>query len=720
MPRKNDSWGIEVGTNAIKAMRLVRAGDEVDMADYEILPFKQILTTPDLNVEEAIQVQLDKFLAKHDLSNSAVIVSVPGHAAFARFAKLPPVEPKKIPDIVRFEAQQQIPFPIDQVEWDYQVFQQEDSPDVEVGIFAITKERVLSYLNNYRQVGIDIDEITLSPLAVYNAFHYEAERGSSEGGTIYMDIGTQSTDVIIVEAGGIWLRTLPIGGNNFTEALVRAFKLSFPKAEKLKREAGTSKYARQIFQAMRPVFADLVQELQRSLGYYQNMNRDANLTRLVGVGSTFRLPGLQKFLKQQLQLDVKRPEGFRRLQVPQKREAEIAEHGLNLATAYGLALQGLGLEQVSANVMPRYVLQQRMWRAKQPWIAAAAACVAVAVGAYATEYYTTTNSHSQARTETEAVTNQVVGQARGYTSQWDEISGGRDPRQQLENLRRILDYRDLWPKVVEDIDAAAQAMGPQAETIRPDYDAMASVPRAERRRIFIDAIETEYTAGQQQASPAMGAVRRARASTSTDLSTLLGGSFSVADFFSGNERPTFTVRITGTTPNAGGADFVSQTFIRYLRQNADRRDRPYRLVIPSNPYVEFDRVEAVQRPTGSERDDTGFEDDMLMQLEQYQRSAQPRSSRRSGRGVASQRAGLGDVAHLLPERPLANEARSQDWRFTIEWQVELRPPDEARGAGEPVRRGQPEASAPDAGEAAEADGGEARREDDDDAQEARS
>ncbi|MEX0652735.1 MAG: hypothetical protein WD151_01285, partial [Phycisphaeraceae bacterium] len=115
MPRKNDAWGIEVGANAIKAVRLSRFGSEVVLKDFEILPFKQILTTPDLNVDELIQVGLDTLLSKHDLGHANVVVSVPGHMGFARFAKLPPVEPKKIPDIVRFEAVQQIPFPIEQV-----------------------------------------------------------------------------------------------------------------------------------------------------------------------------------------------------------------------------------------------------------------------------------------------------------------------------------------------------------------------------------------------------------------------------------------------------------------------------------------------------------------------------------------------------------------------------------------------------------------------------
>src|SRR5690606_7082142 len=106
--------------------------DELVVADYEVLPFKKILTTPDLNVDEAVQVGLDQLMTRYDMKKSTLVVSVPGHMAFARFAKLPPVEPKKIAEIVRFEAVQQIPFPLDQVEWDYQVFQQEDSPEVEV------------------------------------------------------------------------------------------------------------------------------------------------------------------------------------------------------------------------------------------------------------------------------------------------------------------------------------------------------------------------------------------------------------------------------------------------------------------------------------------------------------------------------------------------------------------------------------------------------------
>ena len=87
-----------------------------------------------------VRLSLGQFISQKELEGEHLVMSVPAHAAFARFAKLPPVEPKKVPDIVKFEAVQQIPFPIEEVEWDYQTFQTEDSPEIEVGIFAITRD----------------------------------------------------------------------------------------------------------------------------------------------------------------------------------------------------------------------------------------------------------------------------------------------------------------------------------------------------------------------------------------------------------------------------------------------------------------------------------------------------------------------------------------------------------------------------------------------------
>ncbi|MGQ0629293.1 MAG: type IV pilus assembly protein PilM, partial [Phycisphaerales bacterium] len=299
----NASWGIEVGSGAVKAVKLERSGDTLVCTDFAIIPHKRVLSTPDTDEKDAKRVALGTLVAQHDLDRAAVSISVPGHSTFARFAKLPPVEPKKIPDIVKFEAVQQIPFPIDEVEWDFQTFTAPDSPDVEVGIFAMLRQSVMEKLANWQDVGHTPDTLTLSPLAAYNALAYDQGFGPQTPGTVILDVGTTSTDLVVAEGGRVWIRTFPIGGHQFTEALVTAFNLSYSKAEKLKKEAESTQHTRHVLQAMRPVFGDLAQDVQRSIGYYQSLHREAKLTRLIGLGSTFQLPGLRKFLSQQLQVE---------------------------------------------------------------------------------------------------------------------------------------------------------------------------------------------------------------------------------------------------------------------------------------------------------------------------------------------------------------------------------------------------------------------------------
>ncbi len=745
MARKNDSWGIEVGANAIKAVHLTSSGGakgKVQMVGHEVLPFKKVLTTPDLNVDEQIQVKLTELLAAHDLSKSTVSISVPGHMAFARFAKLPPVPPKEVPKVVRYEAVQQIPFPIEEVEWDYQVFQQEDSPEVEVGIFAITKEKVMNYLTNYNAVNLQVDTLTLSPLAVYNAFVYDTADDPPEDGVIYMDIGTTSTDVIIVEDGGIWLRTLPLGGNTFTEALVKAFKLSFHKAEKLKREAATSKYARQIFQAMRPVFADLVQELQRSLGYYQSLNRDANLTKLVCVGSTFKLPGLQKFLKQQLQIEVVRPDAFERISPDDKHASEFADQAVNLATAYGLALQGLGLDTVSANVMPSYILRQRMWKAKQPWIGAAAACFVAMAGVAAGTAFKTAGEFEQGVRDARAAYTPVYTRANELKNRYNEIDTTSDPRQRIENLRGILDSRNLWPMLLEDVNLACMALDPngsQSVLLGNDYDVIAQIPRNERKRIYIQSIASKYAPGGEAVTTgtANGATTDAYGGGFGNdgyaggmgddgygggypdagygagyggggygaQTAEVGESFTYNDFFAVDKTPpSLTVTVKGITPNREGSKFLEENFLAWFKrpENADNPDRPYRYVADSIVLKDFGKVPVAPADTAGGAEAAGGYGAYGDAGGGGYGVTAPAAG---GYGAGGYGAGGGygdaggygaggtasatDLAMLLPQRPLVEEDRSGDYQFVIQWKVELRNPN-------PKGEAKPESTDPDA------------------------
>src|SRR5438874_8733767 len=175
----NFAWGSDVGNRALKAVKLVRDGDQLRVDDFDVIEHETVLSNAGDNKEELIKLALSNFATRHPGKGGQYAVAVSGQASFARFIKLPPVEPKKIPEIVRFEAIQQIPFPLDDVEWSYQLFQEPDSPDVEVGIFAMKKDLVNRQIAYFTNLGLNVQVVQMNPLAVYNAMYYDDRVGQT-------------------------------------------------------------------------------------------------------------------------------------------------------------------------------------------------------------------------------------------------------------------------------------------------------------------------------------------------------------------------------------------------------------------------------------------------------------------------------------------------------------------------------------------------------------
>lgn len=462
MPASNVCWGIEVGAGAIKALKIERNGDELSVLDFAVVPHKRVLSTPGLDVMSATRVALGELVSRYDLSGAMVGISIPGHSSFSRFAKLPPVEPKKIPDVVKFEAAQQIPFPIEDVEWDYQVFARDDSPEVEAGIFAVTRDRVMERLELWRDLGVTPDVVTLSPIAAYNAIAWDLGFDDTTPGTVILDVGATSTDLIVAEPGRAWVRTFPLGGHQFTEALVEGLKLSYPKAEALKRQAEQSKYARHIFQAMRPTFSDLAQDVQRSIGYYQSLHADANLTRLVVLGSTFHLPGLRKYLGQQLHMEVVRLERFNKLQVEGPRAGEFQSSTLNFATAYGLGLQCLGFEfGIQANLIPVPVVRESVWKRKRAWFGVAAA-LSLAAGGATFIKPAFDKMRVDAAGDPDPVIARTSSELNRLKGDWNNLESSFKTDPKIGALAGLLDWRDVYPWLSADLSQMLQSAAERA------------------------------------------------------------------------------------------------------------------------------------------------------------------------------------------------------------------------------------------------------------------
>lgn len=508
MASANAVWGIDIGQCALKALKLrPGADDKLEAIAFDIIEHPKILSQPDADPDELVRGALEKFSSRNDWQGDSFVVGVSGQQTFARFCKLPPLDlkkdAKKIPAVVRYEASQQIPFDMDDVVWDYQTFSAEDSPDLEVGIFAMRKDLIRKHLDYFANVGITASAVQTIPCALYNFAHYELEDELQEDtALVLINVGSQNTDLVIVEPNSAWTRNIPLGGNSFTEALVRAFKLSFAKAESLKRTAATSKYARQIFQAMRPVFAELVAEIQRSIGFYSSTHRDVELKKVVALGNAFRLPGLQKYLENNLSISggVTRPEKFKRLAPSATLNApQFSENILSFASAYGLAVQGLGLARIEATLLPTELARIAVWKKKRLYFVATAACLGLA----AMLPWTRNMLDKQALASTEAqeaisAAQQQISRAQEFDRKYNEVKSVKGQRE--EDIKKILalhENKSLVPELISLVYRAMPEVHPRLAAVANVQDLKELVengvlPRTERRQFLVDSIRVEY------------------------------------------------------------------------------------------------------------------------------------------------------------------------------------------------------------------------------------
>lgn len=387
MAKTNAVWGIDLGQCALKALRCTLDSDgQTIVADkYDFIEYPKILGQPEADPEELIHEALVEFLSRNKVAGDKVAISVSGQAGLSRFFKPPPVEPSKLPEIVKYEVKQQIPFPIEDVIWDWQQLGgsvvEGRTQDAEVGLFAMKRDAVFRALKPFDDAEIDVDIVQLSPLSIFNVVCNDIieqlpdpddiDPENPPESKVVMSIGTDTTDLIVTNGLRLWMRNIPIGGNHFTRHLSRELKLTQAKAEQLKRNARQSENPKAVFKAMRPVFNDLVNEVQRSLQFFLRNEKTASISEIVMLGNAAKLPGLRQYLNKQLEMDVAKVSEFSNLKGNEVvAQPSFSSNVLSFATCYGLCLQGLKQGAIKTNLLPREIEVERIIRAKKPWVLA--------------------------------------------------------------------------------------------------------------------------------------------------------------------------------------------------------------------------------------------------------------------------------------------------------------------------------------------------------------
>ena len=474
MAKSNAVWGIDIGQCALKALKCrPHENDENLMVveSFDYIEYPKILSQPEAEPEELVREALELFLSRNDLSGDKVAVSVAGQSGLARFIKLPPVESKKIPDIVKYEARQQIPFALEDVVWDYQQLtggseEDEFALEPEVGLFAMKRDQVARALEPLEAAGIEVDLIQLTPLAVYNFVCFDRledlkskpyDPDSPPESTVVISLGTDTTDLVVTNGYRVWQRNIPIGGNHFTRALSKELKLTFVKAEHLKRNATQADDPKAVFQAMRPVFSDLLAEIQRSLGYFTSIEKNAKIGEYIALGNAMKLPGLQRYLTQNLEQEVKPIEQFERLSAGSSSgQAPFKENILSFAVAYGLCNQGLNKGELKTNLLPEEIVRSRLVRSKKPWVVAGIAALLIGMTINYVSYVTAwSETEVPEMREAENAANTAKTKSTALLDQSNSVKASFDKLKQTgANLVSNVEGRMKWLELAKAVNAA--------------------------------------------------------------------------------------------------------------------------------------------------------------------------------------------------------------------------------------------------------------------------
>ena len=405
-------------------------------------------------------VVLREMMHELRIKNGTVNCALPAQSVFARFVKLPSLEHQKLEKIIAFEAQQNVPFPIDDVVWDYQVVGGGLEEQIQVILVAIKHDLLDDVNGAVEETGLQTVTIDVAPMALYNAFRYSYPNVNDC--SLLVDIGARTTNVLFIEPRRIFSRSLPIGGSAITGAVAREFGESFEEAETRKKRDGFvglgGAYAEpsdhdiaRVSKLARSTMTRLHAELMRSVSHYRTQQQGNRPDRIFLCGGTAGLPYMREFFHEKFQLPIEFFNPLRNVAVSEAASASgVAQSAHLLGELVGLALRSVTVCPMELSLLPANVVRRQELGRRRPFFIAAAACVILAMLGWSV-YYTRA---AQVTRDTTQVIQEKNTSMRGAETQLDKL------RKQIASLDGVatpllaaINDRDFWPQILEDLNA---------------------------------------------------------------------------------------------------------------------------------------------------------------------------------------------------------------------------------------------------------------------------
>jgi type IV pilus assembly protein PilM len=356
--------GLDLGSGAVKAVQLqrTRKGYQVVCAGIEPLAHDAIVDGAVANAA-AVSTAVDKVFAtnfgrcfdKKRTVTLRVAASVSGPAVIVKRLTIPSVADDELYQRIREEAARNIPFDVAEVSLSYQLLA-ENETEMDVLLVAARKDKIQSYTAALTKAGKAPQIMDVDAFALQNCFDANYEPRSSDPIAI-VNIGASLMNIIIFQSEKpLFTRDVPVGGNQFTEAIAEELHLSFDEADELKikgkspnglavrSEAPVDATAEhQMDAVLGPVFLRLVMEIRKTFDFFRATSSGESISAIYIAGGTAKLAGLASLIASDLNLPVESLNPFRHITIPTSLENEknIREHALEMAVAVGLALRGV-------------------------------------------------------------------------------------------------------------------------------------------------------------------------------------------------------------------------------------------------------------------------------------------------------------------------------------------------------------------------------------------
>jgi type IV pilus assembly protein PilM len=343
--------------------------------------------------EKVILAALQEAIAEKDFKSKTINVCAPGFHVFSKFVKLPPVDAAKVGQIIQYEAQQNVPFPLAEVVWDYQILGSTAGGELEVLLVAIKSEVVEGLFRVVEAAKLKLELCDASPAALCNAFRYNY--GDLEECTMLLDIGAKTSNLLFFEKGKVFSRSISLGANSITQDFATEAKLKFDEAERIKiaegfvslggayeepdnaHQAAISKIARQFM-------TKLHIQVNQTMQFYRGQQGGSAPQRLFLSGGASIMDYTAQFFSEKLSIPVEYFNPFHNIEFgPALNLEALSPVAHSMGEVVGLALRNLATCPVEMNLMPESTLRWQSFNQKKPYFLASVfsvVLVAFAVG----------------------------------------------------------------------------------------------------------------------------------------------------------------------------------------------------------------------------------------------------------------------------------------------------------------------------------------------------